>query len=178
MAQRKTPRFNKPLHEPERPEIVKPEPPANFDLLSDFEKDEIRRQAEAKVIAREKARAEDAFLAAEMKRIERERNPKIAEEERTITIDVALYADKIVLDGTPYEYGRTYVVSKPVFETLVDIQARTYRHENELQSGNAYNSFYTRQRYKNIPGANVPPYATISGETGSATLYNGAPVRF
>ena len=176
----KRPGMSRAISDPVRPEAPKPAlPPADFSLLSTAEKDAIRLKAEARVLAREKERAEEAFLLAEEERLERELHPKKFEEMREITIDLALYADGITLDGRKYEYGRTYTVPKSTYDTLMEVQQRTYRHENEIQSGNPYNAFYNRQRYKNMEAER--PYASLSvSESGSVQtqMHDGSAPRF
>src|SRR5271165_1262072 len=99
MAQRGRPtKFNKPINAYESPKAAAKAEPVNFDLLSDEEKAAIRAKAEERVLQREKERAEEAYLELETLRFEKERNPAAFEEQRTITIDLALYADRVTLD--------------------------------------------------------------------------------
>ena len=109
---RKTPIFNRPVKdlEPAPLNVVDPKP--NFDLLSDEEKDDLRKKAQAKVEAAEKDRAWEAFLAAEVERIEKEVHPEAYEEEKDITIDLAIYADRLIINGRHFMHGRTYKVKK------------------------------------------------------------------
>lgn len=128
LAPRKTPLLSKPEGQRFVPEPAVLEPAPNFDLLSEETKEELRKQARAKVEADEIDRASEAFKAAEIERLEREAHPEAFEEEREITIDVALYADRVILDGRTYMFGRTYTVKKRVYDSLMDIMARTHRH--------------------------------------------------
>ena len=179
MAQRgRPPKFSRAIRDPDRPEApAKPED-VDLSLLSDAEKLELQRKAEARVLAREKDRAEEAYLAAEEDRIERTRRPQKFEEMRTITIDVALFAEGVRLDGKLYEYGRTYTVTKSVYDTIMEQAQRTYRHEEEISSGNSYNSFYSRQRFKNMPGKEGGSFAEINAQTGAVHAHNGIIPRF
>jgi hypothetical protein len=161
-------RLNKPLHDPIRPEPPESKAPVNFDLLSDAEKATIRQKAEDRVLANEKLRAENALLEQEMERVTKERNPEAFEEMKDITIDLALYADRIVINGRVYPYGWSGKVPKRVYDTLMEIMGRTFRHEQEINSGSAYNEFYMKERMGK----------TLSFKTGQATSHTGGPVRF
>lgn len=126
---------------------------ADFSLLTEVEKEEITRQARAKVEARAKADATEAFLQAEMKRLRDAQDPD--EEERSVRIDVALYADGIYLDGKVYKHGEIHTVKKRVYDVLMEQMQRTMRHEDEIRSGDEYNKFYKRERNAVLSGKGV-----------------------
>lgn len=86
-------------------------------------------------------------------------NPKTQEvtEEflEAVTIDVAPFADRVMLDGVIYLANRTYQVPKRLADTLRDTIAQTWRHEH--QTGGAY-SFGTAAGVRNA--------AHLSGRAG------------
>ena len=179
MAQRGRPRkhLSHAITDPVRPTAPPRLPDVDLSLLSEEEKADIRARAEARVIAREKQKAEEAFMLAEEERIERERAPQRFEELRDITIDVALYSPGVSLDGKLYEHGRTYRgIPKSVYDSIVEQQERTFRHERETQSGSPYNAAYTRQRYKDMPAGDGNAYASISAN--GVRTHNSVPPRF
>lgn len=68
------------------------------------------------------------------------KNPKTQKETEelveSVTIAVAPYADRIVLDGIHYLANRTYEVPTAMACAIRDIVAQTWRHE--AQTGGAY----------------------------------------
>lgn len=125
---RKSPLFNKP-DKYYGPDPIEPSEPApNFDLLDEATKELLRQKAEVKVEAAERERAENAWFKAEMARIEKELHPEAFEEQKEILIDLALYADRIMINGVSYMHGRTYTVGKSLYDAMRDIMARTHKH--------------------------------------------------
>src|SRR5690606_20538624 len=61
-----------------------------------------------------------------------------------ITLDLAPYAPSIVLDGVVYFHGSTYEVPKRQYDTMREIVARTWGHEQSI--GNANSEFYRKPR--------------------------------
>jgi hypothetical protein len=137
-------------------------------LLDDATKASLRAKAQAKVKARDIADAEEAYLKAEMERLDKEAHPEIVEEMREIRVSLALYADRVVLDGRAYFADETYVVSKRVYDVLKECERNSFRHDEEVHSGNADDHFYRKSRQY-----------SASMRTGVATSgLTGAPVRF
>jgi hypothetical protein len=165
---RKSPIFNKPSRDYDRPSIEALEPTPNFDLLSEDEKAEIRAKAEAKVIDDEKQRAWQAFLDAEVKRLEKELHPEAYEEEKEITIDLALFADRIILDGRTYMHGRKYTVKKSVYDSLAEIQSKTWKHYHDTHRDPER---VLQEAAQAIAKGGAPGYAQISGSTGQVTRF-------
>ena len=138
----------------------------DFSILSEERKQELRAKAEAKVRAQQIVEAEDAFLAAEMDRQDRELHPETVHETRELRLDLALYADRVTLDGKPYYHGELYTVPKPVYDVLKECEARTWRHDDEIRSGDTNDAFYRKSRQM-----------SVNMRTGIATAA-GAPLRF
>lgn len=102
-------------------------------LLSAERIAELRHEAMVKVQAKLLKAAEDKFLADEIKRLEREADPKPEYEMRSIVIDCADHTEYIRLDDKYYFYGHRYDdVPKPVYDQLQEILARGFAHEREI----------------------------------------------
>ena len=115
-------------------------------LLTPEKKAEISAKAKMKVEARDILDAEEAFLKSEMERVERERHPEVFVEMREIRLDLALFADRVTLDGKVYYAGELYTVPKPVYDVLKEFERNTYRHDEEIKSGNTNDAFYRKER--------------------------------
>ena len=136
-------------------------------VLTDEERKALREKAVAKVTARDKLDAEEAYLKAEMDRLEREKHPEILEEMREVRLNLAPYADRVILDGRTYFHGELYTVPKRVYDVMMDAQQATWRHDAEIKSGNENDAFYRRERN-----------AQLNWKTGQVSAANGQPVRF
>ena len=115
-------------------------------LLTDAEQAAIREKARVKILARDKLDAEEALLKREMDRLDREAHPEVFPEMREIRVDLALFADRIILDGKQYFAGETYTVSKAVYDVIKEAERNTYRHDNEIRSGDSSDAFYRKER--------------------------------
>jgi hypothetical protein len=54
------------------------------------------------------------------------------EEECDITIDLPEFAADIKIDGTVYFHGYIYTVGYNLFQSLSEIMARAWNHQNEI----------------------------------------------
>ncbi len=140
----------------------------DFSVLTEEKKAELRAKAEAKVRAQEIIAAEDAYLAKEMSRLDKEAHPETVYEMRDIRLDLAMYADRVTLDGQVYYHGELYTVPKPVYDVLRECEARTWKHDDEIKSGDTNDSFYRKLRQDSRE-------VRVSGRTGAVTTQ---PVRF
>jgi hypothetical protein len=135
-------------------------------IVSDLRRQEIMAEAEAKVRARQIVEAEEALLDQEMERLERIAHPETVYEMRDIRINLALYADRITIDGKPYYAGELYTVPKPVFDVLKECESRSFKHDDEIHSGDTNDAFYRKSRE-----------VSLNMRTGSTSSAAG-PVRF
>lgn len=111
-------------------------------LLSAEDKANLRQRARDKVMKERKQRAEDAFLAAA---VEEERHANDPEyEQKRITLNLAGHSDRIMLDGTVFFHGMTYNVPFPVYQSLKEVQARGWDHEDEV--GGVNRDLYRKPR--------------------------------
>ena len=115
-------------------------------LLTAEEQAAIRAKARAKVLARDKLDAEDTLLAREMARHDKELHPEVHVEMREIRLDLALFADRVILDGKQYFAGELYTVPKPVYDVLKELERNTYRHDAEIRDGGTDDAFYRKER--------------------------------
>lgn len=159
--------YNRPIKDYEPPTIEPPELKPNFDLLDEEMKESLRKKAAARVEARERDRAMEAYLDAEVERIERSVHPEAYEEEKEIAIDLAIYADRIIINGKHYMHGRTYKVKKSLHDCLQEIMWQTHKHYAATHK-DPTKVFYDSQREVTKSG---PSYATISGSTGQVTKF-------
>lgn len=152
------PKMSRAISEVEKPAVQKTKRNIEYDLLTDEDKARIRAEAQAKIDERAKLAAEKAYYEAQVEELERSRYPEIFEETFDITLDLALYAQYISLNGKQFLHGVTYRnVPRSVYQVLKEQEQWTHRHEQSLKSGSDYNTFYRRERalstIKNDPNA-------------------------
>ena len=144
----RTPKLNKPISRPIQADPA-PDPVRlpDFNLLDEAAKTKLRAEAAEKFRQREIARAEDAFLKEELERLDRESHPEIHEEEIEVdTGGLAVYCDRLVIDGQTYWADHVYKVKKSLGDVILDQMSRTRRHQAEVQSGDNYTTTYNRIR--------------------------------
>lgn len=115
-------------------------------VLSEDEKAQLRAEARAAVDAEQKALTREQLLRQYIAEERRKRDPQ--EEMKYITLDLAGHSDRIMLDGIMYMHGIKYAVPKSKFDTLREIVARGWKHEDEV--GGANRDQYQRPRDTHI----------------------------
>ena len=129
--------------------------------------------------AKAKKRVEDERRAAAMAELEKVEVERLRVEEGfttgvremdelvSVTIDLAPYTDKIVLNGGTggnlYHHGHTYQIPRHVADTLAEIMSRSWKHEDQVD-GKSIAQSYGRKRE-----------TIIHARTGSV---QNAPARF
>lgn len=83
-----------------------------------------------------------------------------------VTIDLAEHSDNIKLDGRQYWHGRTYPVPRHVADTLRDIMARGWNHQDEVDGKNLADRHRANRQIATI-SKHAPGGKTISGSTGA-----------
>lgn len=128
---------------------VQAEESAEHPLLS------AKEVADAKARARAKIEA-DAKKAA-IKRIEEDETQRLRTEEGlvtgdsakdemvSLTLDLAEHSANIVINGRPYWHGHPYTVPRHVADSLREMQARGWRHQDEVD-GKDLAQHYQRAR--------------------------------
>lgn len=116
-------------------------------LVSEERRAALRQLAAEEIQKEEREKEEEKLLEAFKKE---ERGKLIPEEAiHTITIDLApCGGDHIRINGDIFMHGYTYEVPKSQKDTLLEIQARTYRHEYELMD--KHTKEYSRHRAFNL----------------------------
>lgn len=128
---------------PERPRFIPTIAPELEELLSADDLERLRDQARKKAAAEKKLQAEEQYLA---KALEEERRALEPDQElMTIVIDLAPFADKIMIDGKQYFHGHKYEVPRGLFAVLSEIIARTWAHDEEVGSPNR--KFYQKPNH-------------------------------
>lgn len=115
-------------------------------LLTPEEQEAIREKALIKIRARDKLDAEEKLLKQEMERLDKALHPEAFVEMKEIVIDTAMFANKITLDGRQFLAGERYTVPKPVYDVLKELECNTYRHEDQIRSGNSNDAYYRKER--------------------------------
>lgn len=118
----------------------------NPDLLNEKEVSELRQKAAARVKAELKLEHEEQLLEQFMQ--EERQGAVPAEDIQDFHVDLPGNSRHIMLDGVVYLHGVTYPVSRNVAETMADIQARGWDHENEI--GGANRDHYRKPQSKRI----------------------------
>lgn len=131
--------------------------------LSSKELDEIRKEAQKLEIDEIKKQLRDKALADERARLRAVVDP--TEEMRSITIDLAEFADRITIDGRMYVHGQTYMVPKRLYDVLQEQMFRTQQHEHEI-SGRAKTQFKPRLPIQLRPGVEGMPASALMRAVG------------
>lgn len=163
----KSPTFNHPTGRDRIPHAAPHEPAPDFSLLSDEAKEEITKEAKAKVEATAKDRAMEAYLAKEVERLERELVPDAHEEEKEITLDLAIYADRLIINGRHYMHGRTYTVKQSLYNAMKDIQSQTWKHYAATHKDPNEAAMKAQQAI--AKGGHS--YATLNSQTGQVSKF-------
>jgi hypothetical protein len=166
-------RMNRPISEAANPVAPKTKRAIEYDLLTEEDKIRIRGEARAKIDERAKLAAEKAYYEAQVEELERDRYPEIFEEKFDITLDLALFAPDIALNGKRYYHGVKYTVPRSIYQVLKEQEQWTHRHAESLKSGDDYNTFYRRERALNTV-KNDPNAIQLSGRGGATAA--GQPV--
>lgn len=108
--------------------------------------EELKAKAKAKV-EKERQLAAEAQLLEELE-LEERRAGGLVEPMTDITIDLAPYADRLMLDGKIFFQGQTKTVPESVAAVILDMQQATWRHQS-IVDGKPEN-FYRRSRNQGI----------------------------
>lgn len=128
------------------------QPIADINLLSAEEQLRIREEV-AKAVELEKAEvARKAFREQALE--EARRAGGVEEELVTFTLDLAEFADRLVIDGVTYFHGRTYTVPRSVYTSMAEMAFRTHGHQLELDG---------KSRIKHVPrNPTVSPHGIVN----------------
>ena len=117
--------------------------------LSEAEKEALREKAREIAKKSAKTKAEDDFLAAEVKKAEIEENAKygVVTEEPLVmhTVNLPEAADRHIINGKEYLHGSTYEVPKSLADGMRDTEHRGHIQEN-IRKGTSRNEYGFRER--------------------------------
>ena len=113
-----------------KPIFATEQPPLDAELLTETEVQELSAEVQAEV---DEERREAARKSLKEKlRKEARQKQGLAEAQDTVTIDLAPYADRLLIDNVAYLQGMTYKV--PASRAAVLRGSRSEEHTSELQS--------------------------------------------
>lgn len=115
-------------------------------ILSDEVKNELRVKAKAQV-ADEKTKAAKAQYLEQLLAEER-RETGLDEPMVECYIDLAPYADRIMIDGVVYFQGRTVKVRESVKAVMMEMMQATWQHQSVIDG--KPESFYRKSRSQHI----------------------------
>ncbi len=119
---------------------------ADTSLVSDERREALRAQARKK-IELERTKAAEAKVLLELEAEERVASG-LQEEQVIINIDLAPYADRIVIDNIIYFQGHNVTVPASRAALMHEIMANTWKHQAEID-GKSEN-FYRRSRSAHV----------------------------
>jgi len=124
-------------------------------VLTETELAELEAQAEKEVLAEQK-KAAKALKLAEFKTKHKQKTG-LVEAQETITIDLAPYCDRVLIDNRAFLQGQTYTVPVSQAIAIREAMQRTWGHQSRID-GKSEN-FYRKQRHSHVTdsGAVVNP---------------------
>jgi hypothetical protein len=126
--------------------------PVDTSILNEDDIAALELQAEEEVLAEQREAAKKQKLA-EFKSA-RKRKAGLTEAYEDVTVDLAPYCDRILLDNRAFMQGMTYTVATSQAQVMREIMQRTWGHQSEID-GKSEN-FYRKQRgVKILPNGGV-----------------------
>lgn len=104
--------------------------PVDFTLLSQEEKDKLRKQAKDRVRADQIKAAQEAYFAKMLEEETRALDPD--EEEVEFELELPPFAKCVMLNGVQYMHGGVYTVSRPRFDSIIDIVSNAWMHNTAI----------------------------------------------
>lgn len=133
--------------------IEEPEDTSTHPLFTTKELDEIKAAARAEVMADKKKAAKKMMMEEEKIRLQREEGLTTGnshmDEMMTLTIDLAPFSDRVLVNQQPYWHGKQYTVPRHVAESLRETMFRTWQHQNEID-GKGLREFYAKQHVEQL----------------------------
>lgn len=140
-------------------------PESEHPLFTAKELAAIKAEAKAKVLADKKADLRKKLMEEETRRLRLEEGYTTGnshmDEIMTITVDLAPYANKILVNGQAFWHGTSYTVPRHVAESLRETMFRSWQHQNEID-GKGMREFYAKQHVQNLYKVGTPARATFS----------------
>lgn len=129
--------------------IVPPVGVADLSLLTPEEIEAIEAQAVKEIMADAKKAAKQKLL--EQKKDEHRRASGLKEPLVEVDVDLAPYADRILIDNVAYMQGQRYKVPLSRSRVMREIMSRTWLHQDEIDGKKR--GFYNRARNTTLNGA-------------------------
>lgn len=108
--------------------------------------EELRAKAKAKV-DKERQLAAEAQMLEQFEKEERQRGG-LEEEREEVFVDLAPYADRLMLDGVIYFQGRSYTVRKAVGDVIREMISKTWEHQSIVDG--KPEDFYRKSRAQRV----------------------------
>lgn len=121
------------------------------DLLTQEEIDKL--QAEVDAEAAEEAREDARKAVKEKMRLEARRKKGLEEAQEEVFIDLAPFADRILIDNTAYLQGISYTVRASLAIVLREQMQRTWGHQAEIDGKPATYNRHRNTRFSMATGA-------------------------
>lgn len=141
-------------------------------LLSEQEIEDLRKEAELEALEDAKKSKKAEIKKQFFKDAKQRLDPKTNEERVDFILDLAEYADRVMLDGKLYFHGRRYTVARSVFDVLAETMSRTHEHQRVIDG----KSLKERQRqmfHETLPKTHIG----ATGEVSHAPIRNQMPAR-
>lgn len=139
--------------------------PAEQPMFTAKELKDIKDKAKSEVMAAKKESVRKRLMDEEKNRLMLEDGLTTGnshmDEVMTITIDLASYANKILVNGKAYWHAQTYTVARHVAESLRETMFRTWQHQNEID-GKGMRDFYAQKHVQDLYKVGAPSRATFS----------------
>ena len=140
-----------------KPLFASDQPPLDVELLTPDEIKELSAEVQGEVDDERKEAAKKALK--EKLRKEARQKSGLAEAQDTVTIDLAPYTDRLLIDNVAYLQGRTYTLPVGRCAVIREQMQRTWGHQSEID-GKSEN-FYRKAR---------APRVIPIGENGTAVI--------
>lgn len=129
----------------------------DFDSVGDEEKAALRERARAAVAKEQQEKTADVLYLKYLDEERRALDPK--QEMKIISLDMAGHSDRIALDGVVFFHGITYEVPRTVYESLREVVANGWRHEEEIGGSN-------RDQYRKPKHETLNRHGQVSQQRG------------
>lgn len=142
---------------------LKAAPKVDFELLTAEDKLRLQEDALAKARAERKIAAENEYSRIALEEARREEG--LLEEMVTFRLELAEYANKLVIDGKTFFHGGTYTVPRSQYSFIMEMAYRTKTHQLEIDGKSKF-----KWQGWNDPRIGHDPRATIHGKVNTSNM--------
>ena len=142
---------------PEPVIAAKPVEPESFGILTPEEIEQAKQAARTRVSADAKKDALAKITEAETRRLKQKTGNGYKDEEVSIYIDLAPFADRIVIDNETFLQGHTYKRPRHVVESMREMIQRGWDHEADIKGESMRQKLgqFRTQNFDKIEGLKV-----------------------